>query len=69
MLPWEDVALFSRGKKLTSDIARRVQYNKGMHKAKEFLVTQQKWTEEQFNEVNWDWPIATMTNKEDMYKV
>ena len=34
VLPREDVALFSHGKKLTSDIAKTVRYSKGQREAK-----------------------------------
>ena len=69
VLPREDVALFSHGEKLTSDIAKTVRYSEGRKEAKEFLTTEKKWSEEQFEEVDWDWLTETIEKKPDMYKV
>ena len=48
LLPGEDVAIFVRGKKLTSDLSKAIRFEAGREKAKEFLVKECKWSEEQF---------------------
>ncbi len=69
VLPREDIALFDKGGKHTSNIAKTGRYNEARHEANKLLVCSQKWTEEQFEEVKWDWLDAMMENKADMYKV
>ena len=38
LLPGEDVAVFVRGKKLTSDLSKAIRFEAGREKAKEFLI-------------------------------
>ena len=69
LLPGEDVAVFVRGKKLTSDLSKAIRFETGREKAKEFLINECKWSKEQFEEVDWDMLDATLEKKPDMYKM
>ena len=52
LLTGEDVAVFVRGKKLTSDLSKAIRFEVGRKQAKDFLMNEYKWTEEQFEEVD-----------------
>ena len=56
------------GKKLTGDIAETVRFAKGMEDARNFLVKQQRWSDEQFDEVDWVSLNLALKNKADGYK-
>ena len=57
------MAVFVRGKKLTSDLSKAIRFEVGREKAKDFLMNECKWTEEQFEEVEWDLLDATLSKK------
>ncbi len=69
VLPREDVAVFIGGRKATSDFSKPIRYNIGKKEAKNYLCTEEGWTIEQFNEVDWDWLDASLESKPDMYKL
>ena len=69
LLPREGAALFASGFKQTSDPARAIRYAVGKSEARAFLVGEQKWTQEQFDEVAWDWLDATLHDKPDMFRL
>ncbi len=50
----KDTNLFVRGEELMSDITKMVWCIEGRQEAKTFLINEDKWTEEQFEEVDWD---------------
>ena len=56
------------GKKVTGDIAETVRFAKGMEETRNFLVKQQGWSNEQFDEVDWVSLHLALGNKADGYK-
>ena len=46
LLPGEDVAVFIRDKKLTSDLSKAIRFEIGREKARDFLVREYKGSEE-----------------------
>ena len=55
-------------RKVTGDIAETVRFAKGMEDASTFLVKQKRWSDEQFDEVDWVSLNSTLKNKADGYK-
>ena len=51
LLPFESVAVLVNGKKITGDIAETVRFAKGMEKARNFLIKEKGWSNEQFDQV------------------
>ena len=68
LLPGKDIAVFVRGKKLTSDLSKTIRFKVGREKAKDFLLKECKWSEEQFEQVDWAMLDSTLNNKPDGYK-
>jgi len=50
-LPFESVAVLVNGKKITGDIAETIRFARGMEQARNFLIKEKGWSNEQFNEV------------------
>ena len=73
LLPREGAALVIDGIKQTSDPAKALRFAIGKRQARQFLTEQlplsTRWTEDQFEEVAWDWLDAAMENKPDMFKI
>ena len=69
LLPREHAALFVNGTKQSSDPARSIRYAEGRRAARAFLVGEQRWTDEKFDEVAWEWLDATLANKPDMFRM
>ena len=69
LLPKESAAIFINGVKQTNGIVKPIRF--GMRKiyAKEFLVDDKKWTEAQFEDVDWERLHETLEKKPDMHKV
>ena len=63
LLPCETAAVMINGQKVTGDIAEAIRYAKGMEEARRFLVEEQGWTHEQFDEVDWKVLHRVMRNK------
>ena len=68
LLPGEDIVVFVRVKQPTSDLSKVVRFEVGREKAKYFLMKECKWSEEQFEEVDWDMLDSTLAKKPDGYK-
>jgi len=63
LFPCETAALLIGGQKITGDIADAIRFAKGMEYAKKFLVEEQGWSEEQFEEVEWKILHRVLKNK------
>ena len=61
--------MFVRSKKLTSDLSRAIRLETSREKARESLISECKWSPEQFDEVDWDLLDATLEKKPDGYKI
>ena len=54
LLPHENVAIFVSSVKQTSDLAGQIHYFRGKHAAKAFLTSEMGWSQQQFEEVDWE---------------
>ncbi len=61
------MALIIRDVKLTSDLEGPLCYEISKMKARNYLITGERWTGEQFDAVDWDWLNATLATKSDLY--
>ena len=52
LLPSEDAAVFVNNRKLTRDLAKTVRYKVGKEQAHNYLINQEGWTGEKFDEVD-----------------
>ena len=68
LLPGENAAILVKGRKVTGDIADTVRYAKGLEDARRFLVGEQKWSNSQFDQVDWKNLHNTLKNKPDGYR-
>jgi hypothetical protein len=71
LLPREDVALVIWGNKVTGNISTPLRFHASKELARSYLQTQtrDKWTNECFEEVDWEHLDIALKNKADMYKV
>ena len=71
MLPREDVALIINGNKVTNDISQPLRFHESKTSARRFLTTKKtkRWTEECFDEIDWDHLELALKNKPEGYKV
>ena len=69
LLPFESVALMVKGKKFTGDIAEMMRFAKGSEQARDFLVKQKGWTDDQFDEVDWTGLHQALKRKADGFKI
>ena len=70
ILPREDVAIIIKGNKVTNDIAQPLRFHASKESAQNFLTTRKRnqWSEEGFNEVDWEHLELAQKNKADNYK-
>jgi hypothetical protein len=70
-LPKEDVALVIWGNKITGDISPHLRFHASKEIARKYLTSRRKdkWTNNQFNAVDWEHLDLALKNKPDMYKV
>ena len=54
---------------MTSEFAKPIRFEVGRQQAKRFLINEEGWSEEQFEEVDWPRLDNTMEKKPDMYKL
>jgi hypothetical protein len=71
ILPREDVALIIKGNKVTNDLSHPLRFHASKESARIYLTTRmtKQWTEEAFEEVDWENLESAQKNKSDMYKV
>jgi len=71
ILPREDVALIIKGNKVTNDLSHPLRFHASKESARSYLTTRmtKQWTEEAFEEVDWENLESAQKNKSDMYKV
>jgi hypothetical protein len=72
ILPREDVALLVRGDKITGDISDSLRLHASKAVAWKYHIHQRKkgkWTQTQFEEVDWDYLHLALKSKADNYKV
>ena len=68
LLPREDAAFIVGGQKVTGDIGEAIRFAKGMEEAREFLVGNEKWSNEKFDEVDWKALDNTLRRKNQGFK-
>ena len=54
---------------MTSEFAKPIRFEVGRQQAKEFLINEEGWSEEQFKEVNWPQLDNLMEKDPEMYKL
>ena len=71
LLPREDIALIIKGEKVTNDISHPLRFHASKVTARRHLTTRRKrpWTEEAFDEVDWEHLEMAQKGKSDMYKI
>ncbi len=72
ILPQEDVVLIVWGDKVTGDISGSLHFHANKSAARKYHIHQQKkdkWTHEQFKEVNWEHLDLALKSKADYYKI
>ncbi len=72
ILPREDVALLVWGDKITSDISGLLRFHASKAVARKYHIHQRKkgkWTQVQFEEVDWDHLHLALNSKADNYKI
>ena len=62
------MALIIHGVKLTSDMADPLRYEISKMDARDYLIKEERWTEEKFDAVDWDWLNATLATKSNLYR-
>ena len=70
-LPLEKAALFMNDKKITQDISGLIRFELAKKTAERFLCNKRKdkWTHEQFEQVNWFNLHKVLENTPDMFKI
>lgn len=68
-LPMEAVGIFINKQKITLDPTNCLQYQLSKVEAKIFLTSQQGWSEEQFDDVGWDWLHQVVVSKPIMFQL
>ena len=69
LLPKETVGLFINQQKITSDPTNTLRYQLSKVEAKLFLTSQQGWSDEQFDDVGWDWLHQVLASKPIMFRL
>jgi len=71
LLPREDIALIIEGEKVTNDISHPLRFHASKVTARMHLTTRKKqqWTEDAFDEVDWEHLEMAQKGKSDMYKI
>ncbi len=71
MLPKEDVALVIWGNKITGNISPHLRFHANKEVARKYLASRprNKWSNDQFNAVDWDHLDLALKNKPNMYKI
>jgi hypothetical protein len=71
ILPWEDVALIVSGNKVNEDVSVPLRFHASKTVARKYLQQQKqnKWTAEQFEEVDWEYLDLALKNKSDSFKI
>ena len=71
LLPREDLALIIRGQKLTGDISKPLRFHASIAEARRVYTRRKRrpWTEECFDEIDWEHLDLAQQNKADMYKI
>jgi hypothetical protein len=72
ILPREDIALLVWGDKITGDISGPLRFHASKAVARKYHIHQRKkgkWTQAQFEEVNWDHLHLALNSKADNYKI
>jgi len=71
MLPREDVALIINGNKVTNDISQPLRFHESKTSARRFHTNKKtkRWTEECFDEIDWEHLDLALKNKPEGYKV
>jgi hypothetical protein len=72
ILPREDVALLVRGDKITGNISGPLRFHASKVVARKYHTHQRKkgkWTQAQFEEVDWDHLHLALNSKADNYKI
>ena len=64
----ENATVLVMGRKVTGDIADTVRCAKWLEDTRSFLVDEQKWSNEQLNQVDWRTLHKTLKNKPDGYR-
>jgi hypothetical protein len=68
LLPHENVAIFVSSVKQTSDPAEQIRYFCGKHVAKVFLTSTMGWSQQQFEEVDWENLHSCLQSKPDGFR-
>ena len=66
--PQENVAIFVSSIKQTSDPAGQVHYFCGKHVAKDFLTSEMGWSQQQFEDVDWENLHSCLQSKSDGFR-
>jgi hypothetical protein len=71
LLPREDVALIINGNKVTNDISQPLRFHESKKSARKFFTNRKtkRWTEECFDEIDWEHLELALKNKPEGYKV
>jgi hypothetical protein len=71
LLPKEDVAVVIWGNKITDDVSSSIRFHASKEEARRYLGTRKKkpWSNEQFDEVDWEHLELALKTKPDMYKI
>ena len=67
LLLFESEAVLNSRKKITENIAETIRFAKGMEEARNFLVKERGWSDEQFDEIDWTNLHCTLKCKPDGY--
>jgi len=71
LLPKEDVAVVIWGSKITDDVSSPIRFHASKEVARQYLGNMKKnpWTNEKFDEVDWEHLELAMKTKPDEYKI
>ena len=68
LLPSEDAAVFVNNRMLTRGVAKTVRRKVGKEHARNYLISAEGWTGEQFDEMDWNRLHRALGNKPEGYK-
>ena len=71
LLPNEDVAMLIWGNKITGNILSPIHFHASKELARKYLTTRRKkkWSQVQFDSVDWEHLDLALNSKEDMYRI
>jgi hypothetical protein len=71
LLPKEDIAVIIWGNKITNDVSSPIRFHTSKEVVRRHLGNRKKnpWTNEKFDEVDWEHLELAMITKSDMYKI